>query len=484
MEKIGNAYLENRLNLEQVLKGISEKEIEYITIYIISTAQVMSKRVSAAHFVKEIKDNGIKIPVLACQFSVNNDVLMTEHYNMDNLVDILIKIDLDTGFRRMAWLGKNHVLCFGVMLDFEGNLTNNFPRNMLKKLLLKTEKETGITFKHAPELEYYIFNKTISKIVSEYPGIDLKKSAYSDKPSDYCIATESDKSEEFNDKIKKNIIGSGVDLELCFSEHGPGQQELNIKYEEVLNSADSHIILKQCIKHVAYNHNIGASFMPKPYSDKDGNSCHIHISAYKEGKSIFMPSENEEENAFIEVSKERKEKCNKNLLYFIGGLCKYVPEMFLIFANNVNSYKRYKTNTFVPLYSNTWCYDSRTTGIRVVGEGKSIHIEVRFPGSDANAYLLPACIIAAGTEGIKHKIDAPPMNTGNNDNYDKNTKFQLKQVPANLSESIKIFEKSEFSKQFLGEELFDGLIVIAKNEWDTYNEHISAFEIKRYMDLL
>ena len=480
-----NPHLIHRLTLDQVIKEIENQEIEYVTIYYTAVAQIFCKRVYRYHFLNSVKDEGVKMPLILLNITVANDIVTTKNYDIGNATcDSIVRVDLESGFRRMSWLGKHHVCCFGIPETIKGSILKVNSRNFLKATLEKAKQELDLTFMHAPELEYYLVNEKTNEIVNKFPNINLKDYSGTVRNSDYCLATVIDRQEALNEKIKKNVNDCGIYLELLFNEHGPGQQEINIRYEDSLTSSDNQILVKQCIKHTAYENGFGATFMPKPYADQDGSSCHIHISVYKDGKSIFAPSNDKSQNDKIDIGDGKFIDCNKNLLYFLGGLCKYIPEMFLIFANNVNSYKRYKLNSFAPIYSNAWCYDSRSTGIRVVGEGNSLRLEVRFAGSDANAYLLPSCIIGAGCEGIKNKIDPPPQSTGNTYEFNENDekKFQLKNAPTTLLESIKIFEKSDFCKQLLGEELYETIISIAKFEWQEFNDHISAYEIKRNLD--
>lgn len=468
-------------DLKELTSKVESGQIEYITIYLTSICQVYSRRVDAVYFLKNIVKEGLKFPIMNSQMSSNNDIITTKHINLNNLVDITAYPDLNSGFRIMSWLGNNHAACFGITKNHLGESQRIFSRDFLLDLLEKTEKKYGLTFKHGPELEYYLFNSQVTTITKQFEKTTLKDFAYSENNSDYSISLINDRQESFNEKLKKNLKNAGIPLELVFCEHGPGQQEINIRYDDSLNSADNHVLLKQCTKYTAFSNGLGASFMAKPYSEYDGCSAHIHISCYKNGNSIFSPSENEEENYIIDVSDNRKIKCSKMMMHFIGGLCKHMHEMFLVFATNVNSYKRFKVNSFAPIHSNSWCYDSRTCGIRICGEGKSIHLEVRFAGADANPYMLPAIIIAAGLEGIENKIEPPSINKGN---LYESKDDSLILCPTNILDAIKNFEKSDFCKKILGEEIFDYYIELGKTEWNLYNDHISSYEIKRFIDLV
>jgi glutamine synthetase len=168
------------------------------------------------------------------------------------------------------------------------------------------------------------------------------------------------------------------------------------------------------------------------------------------------------------------------MIYFIGGVLKYVGELFLIYAPTINSYKRYKKNAFAPESVNSWSYESRYTSIRIVDSGKNLRIEFRISGADVNPYLLFSAIIASGARGIAEKISAPPYFR---DNAHLDHSFIIP-PPKNIYQAAEIFKKSDFAETILGRALKDFLYTNAVKEWDDYSNHISNFEVNRYLDLI
>ncbi len=58
-----------------------------------------------------------------------------------------------------------------------------------------------------------------------------------------------------------------------------GQVELVLKYsDDVLQMADSVVLARETITAVSSRHGLTAVFLPKVFSDKAGNGCHIHVS--------------------------------------------------------------------------------------------------------------------------------------------------------------------------------------------------------------
>ena len=77
----------------------------------------------------------------------------------------------------------------------------------------------------------------------------------------------------------------------------------------------------------------------------------------------------------------------------LAGLLATMRELTLLYAPNINSYKRYQPGTFAPT-AVRWGVDNRTCALRLVGHGPSLRVENRVPGGDVNPYLAIAAMIA------------------------------------------------------------------------------------------
>ncbi|MGY8804709.1 MAG: glutamine synthetase, partial [bacterium] len=160
----------------------------------------------------------------------------------------------------------------------------------------------------------------------------------------------------------------------------------------------------------------------------------------------------------------------------VGGLLKHASALSLLFAPNVNSYKRYMEGTFAPTRI-AWSYDNRTVGFRVVGHGPSLRIECRIPGGDANPYLAYAGMIAAALDGIENKTDPGPLFEG--DGYMAEA---LPRVPHSLRDAIDAFGSSAFMREALGEEVVEHLLHFARSEQEEYDKAVTDYERARYFE--
>ncbi len=339
-------------------------------------------------------------------------------------------------------------------------------------------------FQSASELEFYVFKNLNEKITEIPEETNLNKHLMSKLHSDLMIPRIMMRTENLTKKFRENVKNCGIIVESTLSENGPGQHEINIKYCDSLKNCDNHTILKMCIKHTADQEGNGITFMAKPFSHQAGSSCHVHISIIDEisKTNIFSAPEDQldPEYYLIEIEgTDIKVPCNIKMIYFIGGILKYIQELFICYAPTINSYKRFKKYSLAPFYINTWCRENKLSTVKVVGQGQSIHLEVRLGGADVNPYILHTAIICSGMKGIEEKILPPPIQYGNT--YEKTG---LVSPPQNLNEAAKFFDKSEFAEEVFGKNMKECMVKSAEFEWNLFMEQVSQWEVNRYLDLV
>ncbi|MDC4226905.1 MAG: hypothetical protein MPW15_22355 [Candidatus Manganitrophus sp.] len=272
-------------------------------------------------------------------------------------------------------------------------------------------------------------------------------------------ALQGAREEGFNGAARRHLKRSGIPVETSKGEWGLGQHELNVRYADILTMADRHVIFKQCLKEIAEQMGLSVTFMAKIAADQAGSSCHIHLSLWQKNQSAFP-------------GKQRlgPVSCSETFRWFLGGWIAHVPEMMVFYAPTINSYKRYQAGSWAPTRM-AWSYDNRTAGFRVVGEGNSLRIECRIPGADCNPYLAFAAALASGLDGIENQIDPPPIFEG-----DVYAAQHLPRVPRTLREATDLFEKSEFAKRALGEEVVEHYLHFYRTEQEAYDKAVTDWE--------
>jgi glutamine synthetase len=422
--------------------------------------RLMGKRFRADVFLNTVLKHGTH----GCNYllTVNMEMDPLEGFKVANweagFGDFTLRPDLNT-IRILPWQsGAALVLCDHTRHD--GTLVAESPRSVLRRQS-ELLKKHGLACFCASELEFYLFNQNYgSAFAANYR--DLRPS--SDYRIDYHLMQPS-RDEPQMRAIRNGMTAARVPVESSKGEWSRGQHEINFTYDEPLPMADMHVLFKQGVKEIADQHGKSVSFMAKYAPSEAGNSCHIHMSLWKNGRNAFWKSAARSESAGSPVFRS-----------FLGGLLKYSPELCLFFAPTINSYKRYQPGSWAPTRM-AWAFDNRTVGFRVVGEGDGFRIENRMPGADANPYLAFAAMLAAGMAGVREKLDCGEEYLGN-----AYVDAKLKRLPASLREAADLLEKSNLAKSAFGSEVVEFYVHHARLEIQAFDNAVTDWEKIRYFE--
>jgi glutamine synthetase len=252
------------------------------------------------------------------------------------------------------------------------------------------------------------------------------------------------------------------------------QFEINWTYADALTTADRHTFFKWMVRTVAEQHGLLATFMPKPFSNLTGNGAHVHLSLAdaNSGKNLFQDLSGE-----LGVSELGH--------WFMGGVLRHARALSALVAPLVNSYKRLVRGaprsgaTWAPVYI-TYGGSNRTQMIRVPAPGR---FEIRVVDGAANPYLAFAGIIAAGLDGIAHKIDPGPMNHDNLYEVleEKLLARHIKVLPCTLAEALDAFAEDEVIQKALGVDYAKEYLKVKHDEWWVHSRNVSAWERDHYL---
>jgi glutamine synthetase len=154
---------------------------------------------------------------------------------------------------------------------------------------------------------------------------------------------------------------------------------------------------------------------------------------------------------------------------FTAGQIAHMKELTLLFAPNINSYKRYVAGSFAPT-AIAWGRDNRTCAFRLVGRGPSLRLENRVPGGDVNPYLAVAGMVAAGLDGIERELDLEPAFGGNA--YDSDAE----RVPDTLAGALALWEDSDWVRTTFGAEVQAHYANMARIEIDAFARSVTDWE--------
>ena len=423
----------------------------------------MGKRFDAEYFLERIAADGTH----ACDYLLTVDMEMTPvaGYQYSNWQkgygDFHLVPDLTT-LRVAAWLDRTALVVCDVVDPATHEPVAVAPRSILRRQLERTGA-MRLQAMAASELEYFLF-RTPYRQAHELGYDEQKLEPAGWYLEDYHLL-QGTREEPFNAAVRRALTASGIPVECTKGEWGKGQHELNVRYNDALPMADSHVIYKQCLKEVADQQGLSVTFMAKYSAEQAGSSCHVHLSLWQEGR-----------NAFAGDKTLGRVQCSDLFRWFLAGWIAHVPEMMVLYAPTVNSYKRYQSGSWAPTRI-AWSGDNRTAGFRVVGSGESLRIECRIPGADCNPYLAYAAALASGLDGIARRLEPPAAYEG-----DVYAAEDIPRVPVTLTQAVEMFEGSEFTRGAFGDDVVAHYAHFFRMEQAAYDRAVTDWERKRYFE--
>ena len=369
-----------------------------------------------------------------------------------------IKPDLGT-IRLCPWLPKTAMVLSDILDHHDHSPVPHAPRNMLKSQLARLSALKMKAY-FASELEFFMFDDGYKAANDKsYKGL----SSPSHLIEDYNIF-QTTKDEPLMRALRNGLHGAGITVENSKGEWGPGQEEINVKYDEALAMADTHAFLKNACKEIAYGLGQSLTFMAKWNYGLAGNSSHIHQSLWSADGKQPLFHDKAGDHGMSELMK-----------HYMAGLLAHASEITYFLAPYINSYKRFIAGTFAPTRA-IWSFDNRTAGYRLCGAGtKAIRVECRVGGADLNPYLAFAALLAAGLDGVENKLALEPAFAG--DAYDSSKK--LREIPKTLREAMELLDNSKFLRRAFGGDVIDHYVHTARWEQFEYDRRITDWELKR-----
>ncbi len=340
---------------------------------------------------------------------------------------------------------------------FEGDV-----KYVLEKMVAKAAK-LGYIYNTGPEIEFFLFKKN-----GESSTIIPNDTA------GYFDLSHRDLAEGVRADIALALEEVGIQPYTAHHECANGQQEINFHYADAITTADRVITLKYITKVIATKHNLHASFMPKPLYGQCGSGMHTHQSFFTMDGA----------NAFHDPTD--KNQLSPVAYHFIAGLLKYIKELSGVLNQTVNSYKRLVPGYEAPTYI-SWANRNRSALIRIPSKrGKSTRCELRNPDVSCNPYLAFAVMLAAGLKGVEQKLEAPAPVEKNIYalSEEERLMYGIEQLPESLGHALAVMSRSDLVKETLGDHIFENLIHVKRQEWDSYRLQVTQWEVDSYLPVL
>ncbi len=374
-------------------------------------------------------------------------------------IDLKFFPDPSTG-SILPWNYKSHngeyewkeAIIFGNLKTAKGEQYAGDPRFILKQNI-ESSKEI-MKFDHfyiGPEIEFYL--------LPDNPDMDFDENRN---------RVNSDKESAIRKEIQLYLEEMGIATESSHHEKSTSQHQINLKYDDALNTADKIMVFRYIVQTIAEGHNLHASFLPKPISNLAGSGMHLHQSLWLKSKNLFY--DDKDRNRLSMFGKK-----------FIAGQLKYGDDITLITNQFTNSYERLHHNSNAPSYK-IWGKKNTSNYIRVPEiqeeKKKGTKIESRSPDSACNPYLTIATLLGAGIQGIKENLE---LDLPFNKQFNKVTEDELnklEKLPTNLEDALKVFRDSRITETILGKTIFESIIINKEKEIEQTNSDSNNGEIK------
>ncbi|MPY87363.1 MAG: type I glutamate--ammonia ligase [Luteitalea sp.] len=374
--------------------------------------------------------------------------------------DMYLKPDLAT-FNVFPWPHETGERVGRLICDItnpDGTPSTGCPRQTLKRAI-RQAASAGYTMYVGPEAEFFLFQTRDGEATTE-----------THDAGGYFDLTPVDLGEDVRRQIVLALEAMGFEVEAAHHEVAAGQHEIDLRYDDVLTTADTVATFRFIVKNVAMQNGLHATFMPKPLDGVFGSGMHTHQSLFRDGKNAFYDP-------------DTPNGLSDTCLHYIGGLLKHAKALCAITNPLVNSYKRLVPGYEAPTHI-AWSERNRSPLVRVPApRGTATRIELRMPDPSCNPYLAFAAMLRAGLDGIENQLDAGPPVAKNiyKMSYRERRHLRIDELPANLSEALGALEKSELMRDTLGDHICEHFIEAKRGEWSDYIRQVSRWEIERYL---
>ncbi len=336
------------------------------------------------------------------------------------------------------------------------------PRRVLKNALARAE-DLGYTVNAGPEPEFFLFEEDEDGNAT---------TNYSDTGGYFDLAPK-DLATDVRRDIIYGLESMGFDVEASHHEVAQSQHEIDFKYDDILTTADNVATFRSVVRAIAAQHDLHATFMPKPIPRINGSGMHTHLSLFTEdGENAFHDDDDE-----FNLSGTAKQ--------FLAGILEHAPAITAVANPTVNSYKRLVPGYEAPVYI-AWSDVNRSALVRkpAARVPAASRIELRSPDPSCNPYLAFAAMIHAGLDGIENDLEAPDPVRENIYEFDeaKRDEYGIDTLPANLGQAVEALEADDVVMDALGPHTSEKFVEAKRQEFQEYLVDVSEWELERYLE--
>jgi len=439
---------------EAVLETIEEEEVDFLRLQftdILGTVKNVSVPADQAEkaFTEGIYFDGS---------SINGFVRIQES-------DMRLDPDPDT-FAVLPWRNSEKVTSARLICDVIDTATgepfSGDPRRVLKNALSRAE-DLGYEVNAGPEPEFFLFEE-------DEAG---RATTTTHDSGGYFDLAPKDLAQDVRGDIIYGLEEMGFEVEASHHEVAEGQHEIDFKYDDALTTADNIATFRSVVRAIAAQHDLHATFMPKPIAHINGSGMHTHLSLFDEDGTNAFHDDDDEFNL------------SETAYSFLAGILEHAPAITAVCNPTVNSYKRLVPGYEAPIYI-AWSDVNRSALVRkpAARVPAASRIEYRAPDPSCNPYLALAVMIHAGLDGVENDLDCPDPVRENIYDFDeeKREEYGIETLPGNLGEAVDALEADEAVSSALGPHVAEKFVEAKRQEFSEYIAEVSEWELDRYLE--
>lgn len=435
-------------------------EVQFVDLLIADmNGVVRGKRIERASLHK-VYAKGINLPASIFALDINGSTVESTGLGLDIGDADRVCFPIPNTLSNEPWQKRPTAQLLMTMHELDGAPFFADPREVLRQVVEKFDA-LGLTICAAFEIEFYLIDQENVNGRPQPPRSPL--SGKRPQSTQVYLIDDLDEYADCLQDILEAAKEQGIPADAIVKESAPAQFEVNLHHvPDAIKACDHALLLKRLIKNIAYDHEMDTTFMAKPYPGQAGNGLHVHISLIdkKTGKNIFASEDPLQNTA---------------LRHAIGGVLETLPASMAFLCPNVNSYRRFGAQFYVP-NAPSWGLDNRTVALRVpTGSADAIRLEHRVAGADANPYLMMSAILAGVHHGLTRQVDPGEPIEGNS--YE-----QLEQsLPNNLRDALRELDDSEVLNQYIDPKYIDIFVACKEAELQEFETTISDLEYNWYL---
>ncbi|XP_020588866.1 protein fluG [Phalaenopsis equestris] len=423
-------------------------------IWVDASGQQRCRAVPARRFYEVVANTGVGLTFASMAMTSFADGV-ADGTNLSGTGEVRLVPDCSTK-HRIPWSNKEEMVLADMQIK-PGESWEYCPRSALQRVAKILKEEFDLVMNAGFENEFYLLKIIMREGNEHFLPFDL---------TSYCSASGFDAVSPILQEINAALQALDISVEQLHAEAGNGQFEISLGHSSCTSAADNLVFTRETIRSTARKHGLRATFLPKYFLDDFGSGSHVHLSLWKDGRNVFMGSEDSKTPHGISEIGEK----------FMAGVFHHLPSIFAFTAPLPNSYDRLQPNTWSGAY-HCWGKENREAPIRTasppgISQEVVSNFEIKSFDGCANPHLAIASIIAAGIDGLRRNHSLP-------DPIDENPSSrasELRRLPNGLHESIQALAEDNVLKDLLGEKLTTAVIAIRKAEIDYYGKNKEAYK--------